>query len=105
VGFFDEGVRPDRLHQLLFFHQASVTLDQRDQQVEDFGLKWDRLPIAPQEAVGDVQSVRAEFINPLSSMAHDHSKRGSGSATRISHENSMRNRKTWPRRWPYRAPP
>src|SRR5262249_42410117 len=94
VGFLNYGVGPDHSHQLIFFQQTSVTLDQREQQVEDFGLKRDDLAVAQQQALGGVQPVRAEFVNLLRLMPHEHSKRVSNSAPRISLENPYHDQKT-----------
>jgi hypothetical protein len=73
VGFLNYGVGPDHSHQLIFFQQTSVTLDQREQQVEDFGLKRDDLAVAQQEVFRRIQAERAEFVDVLCLQAHSRS--------------------------------
>src|SRR5215470_14515698 len=87
VGFLNYCVGPDHSHQLIFFQQTSVTLDQREQKVEDFGLQRDDGAVAHQQALGGVQLIEAEFVNLLWLMAHEHSKGISNSAPRNSLEN------------------
>src|SRR5262249_3812938 len=98
VRLFNKGIGPDHCHQLLFFNQTPMTLDQREQQIEDFGLQRDNLAVAQQHSFGDVQSIRAEFVNVLSRMTHNKSQKGLKSAPRISHENHKSYRKTSPQR-------
>src|SRR5262245_30316924 len=70
VGFLNDRVGPYQLHQLIFFQQTPVTLDQHKQEIEDFGLKRDDLAVAHQQALGGVQPVGAELINLILLAAH-----------------------------------
>ena len=70
VAFLDEGFRPDPLHQLVFFHQASGAFYQDEQSLRHLRGHRHRRAIAHQDALFRVQPKRAKRIEMLSLQAH-----------------------------------
>ena len=61
VGFFDEALRPEPLHQVFLRHQPAVVLHQHEQGFEGFGGQGEDLLAAPEHALSDVELERAEL--------------------------------------------
>src|SRR5215470_412838 len=45
ISFFDEGVRPYGSHDFVFTNQMTALAHKQQQQIECFGLKWNRMTI------------------------------------------------------------
>lgn len=50
IRFFNETVRPQRLHQVFLFNQVTGALDEKHQRVESFGRQGDQLPITQESS-------------------------------------------------------
>ena len=61
VGFFDEALRPEPLHQIFFPYQPAMVLHQNAQGFDGFGSQGEDLPVAPEQAFSDVELERAEL--------------------------------------------
>ncbi len=62
IGFFDEGVRPERFHQLRLGHHTIRIAREEDQQIERLRGQWNGLARAREPAERDVYPERAEFV-------------------------------------------
>jgi hypothetical protein len=62
IGFFDEGVGPDGLHQLIFEDDLLAVTNENQQGVEGLQLQRNRLVIAQEEALFGIQPKRAELV-------------------------------------------
>ena len=62
VGLFDEGVRPEALHQLLFFNQSTAVLDQYQQRVKGFWRQRHHRTVTQQKTFRHIQAKWTEFI-------------------------------------------
>ena len=62
IGFFDEGVRPERFHQLRLGHQTIGIACEEQQQIERLRRQWNRLARALEPAERDVDAERVEFV-------------------------------------------
>ena len=62
IGFFDEGVRPERFHQLRLGHHTIGIAREEQQQIERLRGQWNRLARALQPAERDVDPERVEFV-------------------------------------------
>ena len=62
VGFVDEGVRPERFHQLRLGHHTIRIAREEEQQIERLRGQWNRLARALQPAERDVYPERVEFV-------------------------------------------
>ena len=71
IGFVDEGVRPERFHQLRLGHHTIRIAREEEQQIERLRGQWNRLARALQPAERDVDPERVEFVElPRVSMAY-----------------------------------
>jgi hypothetical protein len=71
IGFVDEGVRPERFHQLRLGHHAIRIAREEDQQVERLRGQWNRLARAREPAERGVDPERVEFVErPLCQWRH-----------------------------------
>ena len=65
IGFLDEGVRPERFHQLRLGHHTIGIAREEKQQVERLRGQWNRLARALEPAEPDVYPERPEFVELL----------------------------------------
>lgn len=63
VDFFDDGIRPEALHECLFRDQAPVRLYQGNEGIEELGRERHRLIAAQQTPLRRVQPKRAERVD------------------------------------------
>ena len=65
IGLLDEGVWPERLHQLGLGDDPLAVAGEEDQQVERLRREWDRLAAALHTAQSDIDLVRPELVDPV----------------------------------------
>ena len=70
IAFLDEGVRPHPLHQVVFFDYVTAMLNQREENVENFGGQGDGFPVAQQHTLDRVQAKAAKLIEMTLLLAH-----------------------------------
>src|SRR6266852_5603102 len=70
IVLFDDGVRPDRLHQLVFADGFSAVLHQVEQGVKHLGRQWHWRAVACQRALTGVNVERAELVDLVRGMGH-----------------------------------
>src|SRR5258708_578377 len=70
IVLFDDGVRPDRFHQLVFADGFSAVLHQVEQGVKHLGRQWHWRAVACQRALTGVNVERAELVDLVRRMGH-----------------------------------
>ena len=70
IGFFDDGVGPDALHQFFFSQHVTAVLDKHQEHFESLGCERYDLVAAQQQALAGIQPVRSEFENMIGLLSH-----------------------------------
>ena len=70
IGLLDEGVRPERCHQLLFGDRPTRTPYHQEQQLEGLRRKCDGLVLASDNPPIDVQTIRPERVHGVRLRGH-----------------------------------
>src|SRR5581483_1258664 len=75
VAFVNHAVGPDQLHQIVFPEYLPTVPDQHEQRIHGLRRQRQRLAIAQQQAVRDINAECAEFVEVFEGIAHERSEK------------------------------
>jgi hypothetical protein len=70
ISFFDKGVGPNSLHQIVFCHYLPAVLDKRHENVENLGSKRNLFTFTQQDTFRDFQAETTKFVAVIVLLTH-----------------------------------
>ena len=71
IAFFDEGLGPDFLHQIVFGNGPAIVFQQRNQYVECFGREWNELLLTQEHSLVRLQAESPKLVKISHLLAHE----------------------------------